>query len=478
MGCDDDNDDADDDIDSEDDFIPFKIGEGEDEVDITEAVLEDVVELKRHQIMTDSKVEEGSATIRVYSPGAENEFGHVRLMKRTDTGLRYCEGNEHSFPVKDIPTDSEPDETYYLQGVTPSVRARDVTVVMEYDVVQHGAYNWFKIVRDVMWVNVVKMDFQDSDANIDTLVGSVEFFPRIDVISPTVGTTVRSDTTVSISGTVRSYAAADSSDALVTVNDSSVTVTDGVFSHTVTPRIEGDQGVIEVTATNMWGLESSEVLRLTVDDVSSGVPLFLPAPISACESAYFVDRGVGNLAARNSMLCVGHKDDEELRAAVRFPDLFGPGPGQVPPGATVTRAMLRLHVVADTALATRNIIIARILDPDDTGDWKRPAEPTGEFGEDDEFESDVGISWVNKDVGIAWQSPGGDASIVDTHTISHKNGAPDIVELDVMPSIEAWISGSPNMGWLVTADGPYVAFHSESSGRGMGPTLFVEYAQE
>jgi len=160
MGCDDDNDDGDDEIDSEDDFIPFSIsgGEGEPDIDITEAVLEDVVELKRHQIMTDSKVEDGVATIRVYSPGAGNEFGHVRLMRRTDTGLQYCEGNEHSFPVKDIPKDSEPDETYYLQGVTPSLRARDVTVVMEYDVVQHGAYNWFKIVRDVMWGNILKMD--------------------------------------------------------------------------------------------------------------------------------------------------------------------------------------------------------------------------------------------------------------------------------------------------------------------------------
>jgi len=138
MGCDDDDDDGDGIIDSEDDMISFTDADGND---VTDAVLEDVVELKRRQIMTVSKVEDGDATIRVYSPGAGNEFGHVRLMRRTDTGLQYCEGNEHSF-------------------VTPSVRARDVTVVMEYDVLQHGAYNWFKIVRDVMWVNVAKIDLQ------------------------------------------------------------------------------------------------------------------------------------------------------------------------------------------------------------------------------------------------------------------------------------------------------------------------------
>jgi len=166
MGCDDDDDDGNEEIDSKDDFIPFSIsgGEGEPDIDITDAVLEDVVELKRYEIRVgpgeNDKVTAGTATIRVYAPGAENEFGNVRLMERTDTGLKYCEGNEHTFAVKDIPKDSEPDETYYLQGVTPSVQARDVAVEMEYDVLQHKSnYDWHKIVRDVMWVNVVRIEY-------------------------------------------------------------------------------------------------------------------------------------------------------------------------------------------------------------------------------------------------------------------------------------------------------------------------------
>jgi hypothetical protein len=122
MGCDDDDDDGDGVIDSEDDMISFTVGEGAEMVDVTDAVLEDVVELKLNEIRTDAKIDAGHATIKVYAPGAAKKFGHVRLMKRTGSRLTYCLGNQDTFAIADLPFDT--DETYYLQGVTPSVRAR------------------------------------------------------------------------------------------------------------------------------------------------------------------------------------------------------------------------------------------------------------------------------------------------------------------------------------------------------------------
>ena len=93
----------------------------------------DVVELRLNEIMAGTKVETGDVKIKVYAPGADKDFGNVRLMKRTGAGLAPCDGNEDTVSAGTLPL--LPDETYYLQGVTPSVRARDVAVVMEYDVV-------------------------------------------------------------------------------------------------------------------------------------------------------------------------------------------------------------------------------------------------------------------------------------------------------------------------------------------------------
>jgi len=104
---------------------------------ITDAVLEDVVELRLNAIEARGQVTAGKVKLKVYAPGAEKNFGHVRLMKRTDSGLAYCEGNTDTVAAEDISASDLPlatGETYYLQGVTPSVQARDVSVMMEYDV--------------------------------------------------------------------------------------------------------------------------------------------------------------------------------------------------------------------------------------------------------------------------------------------------------------------------------------------------------
>jgi len=138
-------------------------------MDNTEAVLEDVVELRLNAIEARGQVTAGKVKLKVYAPGASRNFGHVRLMKRTDDGLAYCEGNTDTVAAEDIPDGTG--ETYYLQGVTPSVQARDVSVMMEYDVDEHAkengySYGWSKIVRDVMWVNVLKIDLL-ADTNWD-----------------------------------------------------------------------------------------------------------------------------------------------------------------------------------------------------------------------------------------------------------------------------------------------------------------------
>ncbi|MHC4253179.1 MAG: hypothetical protein ACYS9X_29015, partial [Planctomycetota bacterium] len=155
MGCDDDDDDGDGVVDSADGVVEFSRGSGEDKVDVTAAVLEDVVELRLNAIMAGEKVKTGNVKIKVYAPGAAKQFGGVRLMKRTDTGLAHCDGNEDTVPADYLPLSLE--LTYYLQGVTPSVRARDVAVVMEYGVWQHGSYDWSKTIRDVVWVSVLEM---------------------------------------------------------------------------------------------------------------------------------------------------------------------------------------------------------------------------------------------------------------------------------------------------------------------------------
>jgi hypothetical protein len=112
---------------------------------------------------------------------------------------------------------------------------------------------------------------------------------------------------------------------------------------------------------------------------------------------------------------------------VRFDDIFGRGASQIPPGANISQATLRLCIGSlKDAPTFHRIFLNRMLVP-----WDRDA------------------AWKYKawgDDGI--QADGREAAAdPDTHFVPNLNDT--AYEIDVTESLRAWARGEPNHGWLL-----------------------------
>ncbi len=135
-------------------------------------------------------------------------------------------------------------------------------------------------------------------------------------------------------------------------------------------------------------------------------------------------------------------------AMIRFEDIFGTNPGQVPPDATIISAFLTLEVVGNGSSGAE---MFELLQPfDEEGDFFTFGDGSGAeplFGADHEADPVVTLL-----------APDGSGTI----------SAGNILELDVTSSIVKYQGGAENLGWIIRpggGDGLEFSSSEASSGR-------------
>jgi acid phosphatase len=172
----------------------------------------------------------------------------------------------------------------------------------------------------------------------------------------------------------------------------------------------------------------------------------IPATSYATTQDLSVDVDIGTAAG-----------SQPAQALVKFADLFGPGPGQIPDGAQILSAKLILHTSSGTAGHSKDEIRThRLLTAwNDTATW-------GTMG--------GGVS--NNDV---------EAAAASSFTVIPTVGdAPAI--FDATADVDAWRAGAPNHGWLLrdsssgAGDGWFFKSCETTTDPTIRPTLEVTYA--
>ena len=115
------------------------------------------------------------------------------------------------------------------------------------------------------------------------------------------------------------------------------------------------------------------------------------------------------------------------QALVRFDDLFGAGPGQIPAGTTIVSAQLRLTTLNTASSATDGIVAVH-----------RMKQPWSEASTWNSFTDGVGIDDVEANA-----TP--DFTAMPVHP-------DDYARFDVTSAVSDWALGGTNDGWLVRLD--------------------------
>jgi hypothetical protein len=117
----------------------------------------------------------------------------------------------------------------------------------------------------------------------------------------------------------------------------------------------------------------------------------------------------------------------ERQALVRFDGIFDGDPSQIPPGASITKAVLRLWVGANNdETSFHRIFLHRMLVPwDKKAAWQYPA---------------WGDNGIRRDDRVAAAAP-------DAHFVPNLNNR--AYDIDVTESLRAWARGEPNHGWAL-----------------------------
>jgi hypothetical protein len=119
----------------------------------------------------------------------------------------------------------------------------------------------------------------------------------------------------------------------------------------------------------------------------------------------------------------------QSQALIRFDDIIGHGPGQVPPGSTVTSAVLTLHCNDDGG---GKIYVHRVL-----ADWDAAS-----------------INWDTAKLGGntegGMQADDKEATAPFGSFASNRTG---VYEIDILPAVKLWVSGqAKNHGLALTSD--------------------------
>lgn len=171
-----------------------------------------------------------------------------------------------------------------------------------------------------------------------------------------------------------------------------------------------------------------------------------------------IDTPPPNTTVTSKVLWVDRvKDGVGQQVLVQFRDIIGNGPRQVPPGAEITKAVLRIYVGRETS--RHRIYFHRMLIP-----WKADA---------------------------TWNSPawGGNGVRVDDRDALAEADGNNIFfrqnqhyEVDVTAALRAWVGGQPNYGWVLQnirrQSDPYGFCSSTAAVREQRPELIVTYAAD
>ena len=142
-----------------------------------------------------------------------------------------------------------------------------------------------------------------------------------------------------------------------------------------------------------------------------------------------------------------------VHGLLRFDNLVGGGPGQLPFGAFISRAALRLYTDDPT-------------DPNTPARMLRMLVPWTEQS-----------TWNSLTNGID-QTNGVETSVTDALIVATQDET--FITVDVTAAIQAWVNGQPNYGWAFLPSGPngWRWVSSENGTADRRPALLVEFLNE
>jgi len=140
---------------------------------------------------------------------------------------------------------------------------------------------------------------------------------------------------------------------------------------------------------------------------------------------------------------------ENLQGLIRFDNIFGTGPGQIPFGATIQSASLVVYVTNTAADA--NVAFHRML--------------TGWSGSS---------SWASLGNGV--QANGVEAVAAPDATFSNTGVDKSRTVTGLAAGVQAWADGAPNRGWVLVGDQDKWGFQTaDKSDASLRPRLIVNY---
>jgi hypothetical protein len=139
----------------------------------------------------------------------------------------------------------------------------------------------------------------------------------------------------------------------------------------------------------------------------------------------------------------------EVQGLLRFDDIFGAGPGQIPLGSIINSAVLTLDATNSSNAPVGDISVFRM---------------TAAWSESDSWDS------LGNGIQIGTET---DASADDVHTVESLGAT----SFDVQAALQAWSGGAANQGWVITntsSDGLEFS-SSEAVTVGVRPMLSVDF---
>lgn len=145
----------------------------------------------------------------------------------------------------------------------------------------------------------------------------------------------------------------------------------------------------------------------------------------------------------------------EIQTLIRFDDVFGNNPGEIPLGSTITSAMLRIYLYNGSQLARRVYEL--------TTDWNENTATWNNFS-------------PGGGVDVATQTTG-------TPVTTYTRPTTGWFDIDVTASLQQWATGTSNFGWAIISEqvgGPasdWSGFYSFNNSN-LRPTLAVNYTPQ
>lgn len=230
-------------------------------------------------------------------------------------------------------------------------------------------------------------------------------------------------------------------------------------------RLSSLTGVDVAASTNRTGATTRGgdwVLEHTTDAVETAAFAPLGGWYYLLPAVTFQQRVAGYAGTADTFLDVENPTDphgdednlyaeggaENLQGLLRFDNLVGSGPGQIPPGATITSASLQVYTT-NTADRTQ-VRFHRMLVP-----WTENS------------------TWASLRNGV--QLDGVEAVAVADVTYGGTATDKERTVTGLAAAVQAWADGAPNRGWVIVSNNAKWGFHASEKNDDKAPRLVVSY---